>query len=191
MNMRNVAAAAALATLGSSAFAQAYVGVGLGRTHACVTQGVVGTCADDATTVKALAGYEFAGTGLAVEGIFTHLGSFKGDTALGTANVRVDTFGAGGAWRPQFGAGWGGVLRAGIEYGRTRERDNQVVLGSPVPIPTTTHDQDYWQPYAGAGVTYAIAPKVRLEAGVDFTRVKVFRTPTGATSWMLGATFGF
>lgn len=191
MNFKSVAAAAAFATLGSSAFAQAYVGIGLGKSHSCITFDATGTCTDNSTSGKVVAGYALPGTDFAVEGIYSHLGTFKGDSAMGSVDVKVDTFGVGGAWRPQFNADWGGVARAGLEYGRSRATYTDIVPGTPVTTTSVAHAQGYWQPYVGAGLTCAITPKIRLEADLDYTRIKVQRTPVGATSWMLGATFGF
>jgi hypothetical protein len=194
MNCKTVAAAAVLATLGSSAFAQAYVGIALGTSHSCVSFDVVGRCADNATTAKALVGYTLPGTDFAIEGIYDHLGTFKGTSQVGgPLDVTVQTFGVGGAWRPQFGAGWGGVVRGGVQYGKSRSNGTTFQLGTPITLVGVSTSQHFVQPYAGAGVSYAITPRIRLEADLDFTRIKGAgnNQPENAASYLLGATFGF
>jgi hypothetical protein len=191
MKSRTFFAACALATLGSTAFAQTYVGIGIGSSNACFHSDVAGTCTDDSVTGKLLLGYALPGTDFAIEGAYTHMGSFKGNSSFGDANVKVDTLGVGGAWRPQFGAGWGGVVRGGVAFGKTKFDENSIELGTPITTVHTSSSNDYWQPYLGAGVTYAITSTIRLEADLDVTRVKPFSSPINVRTVMLGATFGF
>jgi hypothetical protein len=190
MKFKIVATALALTTLGASAFAQTYVGLAAGRTNTCV-YGPNGDCTNDATSVKALVGYAWPDTDFAIEGIYTHLGSFKHGSIRGSVDSKIDTLGVGGAWRPQFGAGFGAVLRTGLLVGRARTDYTNIYPGTPFPSTSSSHSQDFWQPYVGAGLTYAITPRIRLEADVDVTRVKATNSPTNARSWMLGATYGF
>lgn len=190
MKFRIAATALALTTLGASAFAQTYVGVAAGRTNTCVHD-PAGNCSNDATSVKTLVGYAWPDTDFAIEGIYTHLGSFKHGSTRGSVDSKIDTLGVGGAWRPQFGAGFGAVLRAGLELGRARTDYTNVYLGTPILSTSSSHSQDFWQPYGGAGLTYAITRNIHLELDVDVTRVKATNSPTNARSWMLGATYGF
>lgn len=193
MNIKTIAASVALATLGSSAFAQAYVGVGLGGSHTCITSDATGECANGSVAGKALAGYAWPGTDFAIEGIYSRLGTFKHGTDRGTSDVKVDTLGVGGAWRPQFGAsGWGAVVRGGIEYGTVKGHFTMNSPSTPA-IRFATSDDGAWQPYLGGGVTVAIAKDVKLEADLDYTRVRAngLHTNTGVASAMVGVTFGF
>ncbi len=189
MNFKTIAAAAALATLGSSAFAQAYVGLGASTTSACLHYTIVGDCAKDGVGEKAIFGYTLPGTEFAIEGIYNHVGAFKASQVEGRAEFKVDSVGLGGAWRPQFGAGWGGVLRAGAAYSRVREStwgNPQTATGIMLDnYSRTTHS---WQPYVGAGVTYAITPKIGLEADIDGNRIRDALTTTDVDS--LGVTVG-
>jgi hypothetical protein len=191
MKISTLAAACALATLGTTASAQNYVGVGIGSTRACFSFDATGTCTGNATTGKLLLGYTLPGTDFAIEGAYTHMGSFKGNSALGAAEFKVDMLGVGGAWRPQFGAGFGGVLRGGLDFGKTRADYGGAQLGTPITIFQVSTSHGYWQPYIGAGATYAITPSIRLEADLDDTRVKASRQPINARTFSLGATFGF
>lgn len=193
MNLKTIAAAAALATLGSSAFAQAYVGIAAGATHACVQTGPIGGCPKDAATVKATVGYTWPGTDFAIEGIVDHLGTFKRDTDAARNDFKVDTFGIGGAWRPQFGGGWGGVLRAGLDYGQVRVSTHYFAGPTPAKPADTSHTNGSWQPYLGAGLTYAISSSLSLEGGVDFNRVRAGSAggAQNATALTIGLNFKF
>jgi len=193
MNFKHVATAAALVTLGSSAFAQTYVGVGVGVGRSCITTNFTGECAHSSVAGKALVGYAWPGTDFAIEGIYSHLGTFRRSAGLGTTDVKVDTLGLGGAWRPQFGAsGWGGVVRGGIEYGTVKGHYTEALPGTPA-IRYATVDNGAWQPYLGGGVTYAITPQIKLEGDLDYTRVRAngLHSNTGVATAMLGVTFGF
>jgi hypothetical protein len=190
MKFRTLAAMAAFSTLGSAAFAQAYVGIGVGRSHACISYDVVGDCTDSAATAKAFVGYTLPGTDFAIEGIYTHMGSFNGNSSFGGVDTKVDSLGVGGAWRPQFGSGWGGVVRGGFAYGKARSDFTYVQLGTPITTGHASNTDDYWKPYIGFGATYAVTANIRLEADLDLTRIGA-RSPTNVNSIMLGATYGF
>ena len=185
-----ILAACALAASGTTAFAQTYVGLAAGRTNTCIYD-PAGNCSNDATSVKALVGYAWPNTDFAIEGIYTHLGAFKHGSTRGSVDSKIDSIGVGGAWRPQFGGGFGAVVRGGLAVGRARSDYTYINLGTPITMTSSSHSQDYWQPYVGAGLTYAIVPNVRLEADVDVTRVKATNSPTNARSFMLGATYAF
>ena len=190
MKIKTFFAACALATLGNTAFAQTYVGVGIGASHACLHFDAAGTCEDASATAKLLAGYALPGTDFAIEGVYTHMGSFKGTSSFGSADTKVDSLGVGGAWRPQFGAGWGGVVRGGIAYGKAKSDYTYIQLGTPITTVRVSSSDDYWKPYLGLGATYSVTTNVRLEADLDLTRIGA-RSPTNVSSLMLGATFGF
>lgn len=190
MTLKTIAAAAAFAMLGSSAFAQSYVGVGIGASHACIHYDATGNCTDAGLTGKLWVGYGLPGTDFAIEGIYTHMDSFKGTSPFGNTDVNVDTLGVGGAWRPQFGAGWGGVVRGGVAYGKAKTDYTFLQPGTPNTTGHGSTSAAYWQPYVGLGATYAVTANVRLEADLDLTRIGK-HSPTNVNSYMLGATFGF
>lgn len=194
MKIRTIAVACTLATLGTTAFAQAYVGLSLGSGHASNVCSFGTGCKDNAVAGKALAGYAFAGTDFALEGIYTRLGTFSDRSAQGNADAKIDMFGVGGAWRPQFGAGWGGVVRAGAAYANVKaafSQSSQAAAGTPVVIHTSSSSNDAWHPYVGIGATYAITPNLRLEADLDATRVGATNAVSTVHAFMLGATYGF
>ena len=192
MNIKTLAAACALATLGTTAFAQTYVGLGLGIGNATAACPFGSNCKDNAPAGKALVGFAFPGTDFAVEGIYTHLGTFRERAAAGNANVKIDMIGVGGAWRPQFGAGWGGVVRAGLAYA-----DVKTSLSPPsqppqgMPPYAGSYSNDAWHPYVGIGATYAVTPSLRLEADLDATRVGGTNAVGNLHAFTLGATYGF
>ena len=194
MKIKTLAAACALATLGTAAFAQTYVGLSLGVGNASGTCPFGSGCKDNAPAGKALIGFAFPGTDFAVEGIYTRLGTFRERSSLGNADARVDMFGVGGAWRPQFGAGWGGVVRAGLAYADVKTSispSSQPSQGVPGVTQAGSYTNDAWHPYVGVGATYAVTPKLRLEADLDATRVGGTHAVGNVHAFMLGATYGF
>ena len=124
--------------------------------------------------------------------MYSSLGTFKGNSQFGGgADVKVDAFGVGGAWRPQFGASWGGVLRGGAAY--VKARTNYISVGQSgelVSLFIVSRPDDSWHPYLGVGATYAVTANLRLEADLDATRIGT-HSPTNVNTVMLGATFGF
>ncbi len=194
MKIKSIAAACALATLGTTAFAQVYVGAGLGAGHASDACPFGTGCKDNAPAGKALVGFAFPGTDFAVEGIYTHLGTARERSARGNADTKIDMFGIGGAWRPQLGAGWGGVMRGGLAYASvktTLSQSSQPSQGIPGVVGSGSYSNDAWHPYVGIGASYAVTPNLRLEADLDVTRVGGTNAVGNVHTFMLGATYGF
>ena len=185
----SIVAACALATLGLSAFAQAYVGIGVGTSHAtaaCISG--EGHCGDDAPAEKLLGGWALPGTDFAIEGAYSHLGTFRQTLLQGDLDARVDTFGVGGAWRPQFGAGWGGVARLGVGYSSVKTSSFEEFFGE---FASGSYKKTSWHPTVGVGATYAVSPKIRLEADFDYARPMAPQGRVSTDAFTLGATFGF
>lgn len=196
MNRHLITGAFAAAALVASApaFSQAYVGAGLGVNHAgrpCGSVDATGAsfgCDKNEAAVKVTGGYQLPGTPWAAELTYSDLGRFKGSTADSSATIKGQYWGLGGAYRPDFGNGWGGVARIGEAYGQSKLRyDLAGAIGSQ------THDD--WHPYYGLGLTYSLTKQVKLEADWDNTRLTT-RAPTGAStttvnSFTLGANYAF
>ncbi len=189
-------ASVAAALVAAPAFSQPYVGAGVGVNHASRACGAFNStgdavdCDKNRTAVKLTGGYQLPGTPWAGELTYFDLGRYKADTAAGSGSVRGQYWGLGGAYRPDFGNGWGGVARAGAAYGQGKV-DYSLTGGANG---SSTHDD--WHPYYGLGATYALTKNVKLEADWDNTRLTT-RVPTFASSsttvnsFTLGATFGF
>ena len=197
MKFKTIAATLAFATLGTSAFAQTYVGAGVGASHINVTCDDGVDCRYTDVAGKLLVGYALPGTDFALEGSYNRLGTFKenqGDFQLG---IQGTSWNLGAAWRPQFGAGWGGVVRAGAAFGTAKTSYSGAVVGAtPLPILVNgSESKDSWHPYLGLGATYALTPQVRLAADWDNTRLSASFQGMSATNtvntFTLGATFGF
>lgn len=168
------------------------MGLGTGRASDACPFGV--GCKNNATAGKALVGYALPGTDFAVEGIYTHLGTFRERSAAYNADTKIDMFGVGGAWRPQFGSGFGGVVRAGLAYADVKTTylpSSQPSQGVPSVTDSFTRSNDAWHSYVGLGATYAVTTSLRLEADLDWARVNGTNAVGNVHAFMLGATYGF
>ena len=188
-----IATACVLAALGSPAFAQPYVGIGLGASHGCAGHGLQGECTGNAPNAKATIGYALLDSDIAIEGIYDHMGTFKADSTFGRTEVKADTWGVAGVWRPPFGDGWSGVLRGGLLAGRSKVSVPTYQPGETLPSGRLSKSQTFVQPYVGVGATYAFTPRVHFEAGVDVTRIKSGGSDAldNIVSVMVGGIFGF
>ena len=194
MKFKTIAAACALAALGANVHAQAYVGIGAGASHGCNAYGMASGCGTSDASAKAIVGYGFAGTDYALEGMVMHLGTLKTDSSFGSVRTDGNLVGLAGAWRPQFGGGWGGVLRAGAAWGSIKTRYSVSQLGTPISTVSGATTRDALLPTLGAGATYAITPNVRLAADWDYARLRAQpggRSGENFNTFTLGATFGF
>ena len=188
-------AVAVLSLAGSSAFAQAYVGINLGESHAnrgCdagAASGLIDSCDKTDFAWKINGGYQLPGTPWAGELTYFNLGKFKGTGPTASGTAKDSYWGLGAAYRPDFGSGWGGVARIGEAYGQSKLRyDLAGAIGSQ------THDD--WHPYYGLGLTYSLTKQVKLEADWDntrlTTRVPGFSAATSTVnSFTLGASYAF
>lgn len=197
MNKTFVAGAVALFCLTSgSAFAQSYVGGNIGSSHAnrgcdaAVASGAISGCDKNDFAWKLYGGYQLPGTPWAAELTYFDLGKFKGSGAGTRADAKDSYWGLGGAYRPSFGSGWGGVARLGAAYGTSKvDYDlGDTLLGE--------HSRNAWHPYYGLGVNYELAKNIKLEADWDNTRITSQVPSLGSTtnvvnSYTLGASIGF
>ncbi len=191
-----IAGAVALITLASgSAFAQPYVGIGAGVSHADQGCGAVdatgasASCDKNDTAIKLYGGYQLPGTDFAGELTYFDLGKFKASSADASADAKGSYWGLGGAWRPSFGQGWGGVARVGAAYGTGKVDYSLAGVGGE-------HSKNGWHPYYGLGVNYEVARNIKIEADWDNTRlttqVPTFGSSTATVnSYTIGASFGF
>ena len=191
-----ITGAIALISLASgSAFAQSYVGIGAGESHAsqgcgaAEASGVITHCDKNDTAIKLYGGYQLPGTPWAGELTYFDLGKFKASGTGVSADAKGSYWGLGGAYRPSFGSGWGGVARVGAAYGTSKvDYSLSDVAGD--------HSKTGWHPYYGLGVNYEIAKNIKLEADWDNTRltsqVPTFGSTTAVVnSYTIGASFGF
>ena len=196
MSKTLIAGAAALLTLvGSSAFAQGYVGGNIGESHAnrgCDAgsgTGITFSCDKNDFAWKVYGGYQMPGTPWAAEVTYWDLGKFKADgTGFGTT-AKDTAWGLGGAYRPDFGSGWGGVARIGAAYATGKVDYSGTGISGE-------QSKDSWHPYYGLGVNYALTKNIKLEADWDNTRVTT-QLPTYSSSsavvntYSVGASWGF
>jgi hypothetical protein len=196
VNKTLITGAIALLSLATgSAFAQTYVGIGAGVSHAARgcgagdNTGAIDHCDKNDTAIKLYGGYQLPGTPWAGEITYFDLGKFKGSGDGASGDAKDSYWGLGGAYRPVFGNGWGGVARVGAAYGTSKV---DYSLGDF----SGEHSKTGWHPYYGLGVNYEIAKNIKLEADWDTTRitsqVPSYNSSTGVVnSYTIGASFGF
>ena len=164
-----------------------YVGVAAGQSHVNASCDTGISCDNTDTAIKLYGGYEFNNK-FAAELTYFDLGKFKANNGTDTSEAKGSYWGLGGAWRPEFGGGWGGVARLGAAY-TTGKVDYSIggIGGS--------ESRNDWHPYYGLGVNYEVAKNIKLEAAWDNTRVSTQALGTRSTdtvnSYTLGASFGF
>ena len=196
MNKTLIAGAVALFSLASgSAFAQSYVGGNIGESHAnhgcdaAAASGAITSCDKNDFAWKLTGGYQLPGTPFAGELTYFDLGKFKGSGTNTSIEAKDSYWGLGGAYRPDFGSGWGGVARVGAAYGTSKVDYSLTDIAGD-------HSKTGWHPYYGLGVNYAIAKNVKIEADWDNTRI-TSQVPTFGSStnvvntYTIGASFGF
>jgi len=197
VNKTLIAGAVALFSLASgSAFAQSYVGGNIGASHAdhgcnaAAASGAITSCDKNDFAWKVYGGYQLPGTDFAGELTYFDLGKFKGTGPGASADAKDSYWGLGGAYRPSFGSGWGGVARVGAAYGTSKVDYNlgDTLLGE--------QSKNGWHPYYGLGVNYEIAKNIKIEADWDNTRitsqVPTFSSTTAVVNtYTVGASFGF
>jgi len=197
MKTKTILAAIAFASLGTSAFAQTYVGAGIGagRLAAGCDEGVA--CKFTRPAGKVLAGYALQGTDFAVEAGFDRLGSFREGSGQMSIGIQASALTLGAAWRPQFDGGWGAVARVGAAYVRASTHVTGAIIGGGqgTVLFDIAEAKTTWQPVLGLGATYAITPNIRLAADWDHTRLHAtfqgLSAAHGVNMVTLGATFGF
>lgn len=164
-----------------------YVGLGAGmsKVNAGCAPGI--DCDRTDTAIKLYGGWElpnhFAG-----ELTYFDLGKFKANNGTDSTEAKGSYWGIGGAWRPEFGNGWGGVARVGAAY--TEGKVDYSIAG--VNGSETRND---WHPYYGLGVNYEISKGIKLEAAWDNTQISTRAQGASSTnyvnSYTLGASFAF
>jgi OmpA-OmpF porin, OOP family len=201
MSKTVIAGAVALISLASSsAFAQAYVGGNIGESHAnrgcgaTEAAAVSVDCDKNDFAWKLYGGYQLPGTPFAGEVTYWDLGKFKANGSGFGTTAKDTAWGLGGAYRPDFGGGWGGVARVGAAYGRSKV-DYSLVGGGGTTL-SGDHTKEGWHPYYGLGVNYALTKNLKLTADWDNTRITsqipaLSSSTAVVNTYSVGASWGF
>ncbi len=179
-----------LAALIGAASAQAqsgdkfYVTGAVGTTHLNIDCAGTTSCDSSDTGGKLVGGYKF-GNGFSVELGYASFGKFS--QSVGTLNysLKPTAFTLGGAYALPLNTNWGLNLRLGVAQVKTKLDASLAGVGSGSASESNT------KVYAGVGLTYAIAPAIKLELGVDSTETEIGGQKGSTQLVSLGATFAF
>jgi OOP family OmpA-OmpF porin len=178
-------ALAAFACVPAFAAPTGYVTAGVGTTKVDIDCTGTTSCDDSDVSGKVVAGWEFAPQ-VAAEVSYNYLGEPKATLDGLEVKIRSSYAGLGLAWRPQFNANWGGLVRAGAAFVNTKAE----VVGLGSESHSSTH------PYFGLGLTYAIDKNWGIELTWDRVDVSVDDGTGGdlsstTDSFMLSGTYHF
>jgi OmpA-OmpF porin, OOP family len=169
-----------------SAFAQGYVGGGLGPSRINIDCSGLDSCDKSSTGGKVYGGFLFAPQ-FGAELVYFDWGKAKasgvfdvsGEVApvVGAAEVKGDGVGVGAAWFVPFATGWDGVARLGVLRNKGKTTVSAVGLSARETFTST-------EAYAGFGVGYRATPNLTVTGEMDFSRLK-YTDSDKASTWLL------
>jgi OOP family OmpA-OmpF porin len=177
-----VAAAALLSS--SAAFAQVYVGGGIGQAVSAASCAGVASCTTAKADLKFFGGYRITPTWSA-EWNYFGFGQVALNGAGGySATVRSNGLGVGAAYFGAFSPQWVGAVRLGIARVRA---DVTGLVGtlSSADSATSAH------PYVGFGLGYAVSRTVMVEADFDTSSTKYAGSSNNVRLLSAGLTYSF
>lgn len=155
----------------------------LGQSHLNADCSGLQTCDRNATGGKAMFGYSF-GNGFALEGGYTHFGTFHASQGPVGLSVKPEAVSLSGAYTAALSQDWGLVGRLGVAQVRTK-------LNADVGSLSGSDHESKTQPIVGLAVNYALTPSTRLELGVDATRAQYQGERSNLRMVSLGARMAF
>lgn len=189
--MKKIMLATMMAVIAGSASAQIYVEGALGLTNLAVDCSGTTHCETNGTGAKLLAGYN-VNPNIAVEVGYVDFGQAKATVnyfpyGLVDGTLKSSAFFIGGAARGQLAGALWGVARLGLAQVETKThvRTSYGATGSV--------SESGANALFGLGLEYAVIPKLKLTAGVDFTQSPIAEGNTTATLRLLsiGAQYSF
>jgi len=183
-----VLAIAAIASMtATGAFAEGYVGIGVGPTRADFDCTGTTSCDNSSTGGKVFGGYKFT-KALAAEVTYSDFGKDSASAVIsGTTydiTLKGTSLGLGVAYFVDFAPKWSGVGRLGIASTRTK-----VTVASGAPIATDSETNS--SAYAGVGVSYEISKGLKLDGALDFSRVEYAGESADVRMLSLGLSYAF
>lgn len=184
--MNKIIVAALLATAAAGASAQAYVSGAVGVGRANVDCSGTSSCDKTDTAFKLVGGYGF-GNNLSAELGYISFGKIKGAEGGASGEVKNQGISLDVAYRIPVSQAVDFTLRGGIINMKTKA---SVAFGGQSGSASDTNVA----PHVGVAVGYAVAPNVKLDAGLDFSRSKfknVSDLKGNLFAFTVGATFAF
>lgn len=173
--------AATLLGASGGAFAQAYLGLGVGSAKFNIDCTGATNCSGTDTGSKFFGGYRFM-PNVAAELGYINFGRGKGTVGASTVTIRNSSIGIGVAFSGNFAQDWTGVARLGLARVKAE--------GSVSGIAGNT-SQTSSNAYGGLGLGYALTKAVSLDAALDFTQSKLAGQSGGLRLFSAGLTFNF
>jgi OmpA-OmpF porin, OOP family len=182
-------AAAVLLMSASAAFAQAYVGAGIGPSHINVDCAGTVTCDRSDTGFKLFGGWRFSG-GLAGELTYFDWGKARAtvnlpEVGLATGELTGKGIGLGLAYFAPFTTQWQGVVRVGIASNKATGTGT-LGDGSSGSISETST-----QPYLGLGIGYLLRKNLSIDAALDISRLELLGGRANTRLLTVGLTYSF
>lgn len=173
--------------LSSAAFAQGYVGLGVGPGKLDFDCADATTCDTTSTGWKLFGGYKFSPNwgvevnyfdfGKAVASLDTGEGILSGE-------VKGTGLGAGVALFAPFAPDWSGVARLGIAS--TKAKVSGTFAGT-----SATDSETSTNAYYGLGLGYAVSKNVSVDAAIDFSKIKYAGESVKTRLFSVGLTYSF
>lgn len=161
-----------------------YVLVAGGATH--LSRGCTGAASCDKTDTggKVFVGYRF-GSGFSLEGGYASFGKASGSDGTLGLTVRPRALLLGGVFSLPLSSEWGLNARLGAARIKTKGEARMGAFYDASVADTKT------KPYVGLGLTYTLNPAVKVELGLDSTRVDFAGEKSAVRLMSVGASFSF
>ena len=178
-----IAIAAIASMTASTAFADAYIGGGIGQGHVNLDCEGAATCKTTNTGYKIFGGYKFT-PNIAGEVTYFDFGKARAADPGLSLDLKATGFGLGVAFLGDFAPQWSGVARLGIASNKVKA---SATLGSLAGSDSETSTNAY----AGFGIGYEISKGLALTGAIDFTRAKISGESGNLRLVTVGLTYGF
>src|SRR5258706_4441928 len=183
-----ILAIAATASLSAgSAFAEGYIGGAVGQSHFNADCSGTTSCKNNDTGYKLFGGYKFS-PNLGAELTYFDYGkataSLQSGSTLITGQLRGTGLRLAVAFMGDFAPQWSGVARLGIASNRAKVTATAGTL-------TGSDSETKAAAYAGLGVGYAISKELKVDAALDFSKLKFSGETFNVRLLSVGVTYAF
>lgn len=176
--------AAGMLAMCGSAMAQGYVGVAGGVSHFNMDCTGVSSCDKNDAAVKLTGGYSF-GNGFAAELGLASFGKVKASESSVSLNLKASAPTLSVKYQYQINPNWGSSLHLGVA------RMKATLSGTVVGIGSSSQSETHSVPYYGVAMNYMATKNLKIEAGLDFSKVEFLGDKANLRAVTLGAAYAF